>query len=69
MNFQAALGDAAKVSEACIADALKGCESTIAAPMIYATRGGKALRAFLVLEGARLHGIGPNEAKKRCSGD
>lgn len=24
MSFQAALGDAAKVSEACIADALKG---------------------------------------------
>jgi farnesyl diphosphate synthase len=67
MSFQAALGDAAKVSEACIADALKGCESTIAAPMIYATRGGKALRAFLVLEGARLHGIGPNEAKNAAA--
>ena len=67
MSFQAALGDAAKVSEACIADALKGRASAIAEPMIYATRGGKALRAFLVLESARLHGIGPNEARNAAA--
>lgn len=67
MSFQVALGDAAKVSEACIADALKGCESAIAEPMIYATCGGKALRAFLVLESARLHGISPNEARNAAA--
>ena len=67
MGFQAALGDSARVSEACISDALKGCASAIAEPMIYATRGGKALRAFLVLESARLHGIGPNEARNAAA--
>jgi farnesyl diphosphate synthase len=30
--------------------------------MAYATKGGKRLRAFLVLESARLHGIDPNAA-------
>ena len=30
--------------------------------MIYATKGGKGLRGFLVLETARLHGIYPNAA-------
>lgn len=30
--------------------------------MGYATRGGKRLRGFLVLESARLHGVGPDRA-------
>lgn len=30
--------------------------------MAHATRGGKRLRGFLVLESARLHGIGPDQA-------
>ena len=30
--------------------------------MAYAARGGKKLRGFLVLESARLHGIGPEQA-------
>lgn len=40
-----------------IADSLVGTDGPIRDAMIYATSGGKGLRAFLVLESARLHGV------------
>ncbi|MEQ6202797.1 farnesyl diphosphate synthase [Sulfitobacter sp. HNIBRBA2951] len=40
-----------------IAQALEGTCGPIRDAMIYATQGGKGLRAFLVLETARLHGV------------
>ena len=36
--------------------------------MAYATRGGKRLRGFMVLETARLHGIGPDQAIHAATG-
>ena len=37
--------------------------------MRYASHGGKRLRAFLVLESARLHGIAPESGNLARSGD
>ena len=36
--------------------------SPVTDAMLYACEGGKGLRGFLVLEGARLHGVGPTVA-------
>ena len=41
----------------CILDSLAGLDSPVALAVARAVTGGKALRAFLVLETARLHGI------------
>lgn len=54
-----ALSQAAKVAEARIGFALSGLEGEVPAAMLYAVAGGKALRAFLALETARLHQINP----------
>jgi farnesyl diphosphate synthase len=56
-TFLSALNEAAVQTQTYIADGLAGQPGTIAQGMIYATQGGKALRAFLVLESARLHGV------------
>ena len=56
-RFQAALKVAATHTQTYIADALAGQTGPVAEGMIYATQGGKALRAFLVLETARLHTV------------
>ncbi|MCK0141439.1 polyprenyl synthetase family protein [Aliiroseovarius sp. F20344] len=37
-------------------------KGALAEPMRYATAGGKGLRAFLVIEGARLHGVSETRA-------
>ncbi|MFU1476776.1 polyprenyl synthetase family protein [Roseovarius sp. C7] len=37
-------------------------EGELAQAMRYATEGGKRLRAYLVIEGARLHGVPPEQA-------
>lgn len=54
-----ALAQASKVAEARIGFALSGLEGEVPEAMLYAVSGGKALRAFLTLETARLHGINP----------
>ena len=54
-----ALAHARKVAEARIGFALSGLEGDVPEAMLYAVAGGKALRAFLVLETARLHNINP----------
>lgn len=42
-----------------LAGALDGVDLPVARAMAYAMAGGKCLRGFLVLEGARLHGLPP----------
>lgn len=54
-----ALAYAGRVAEARIGFALSGLEGDVPEAMLYAVAGGKALRAFLVLETARLHKIDP----------
>lgn len=61
-SLKDALAHAAKVSEARIGFALSGLTGAVPEAMKYAAAGGKALRAFLVLETARLHGINPAAA-------
>lgn len=61
-RFAQALKDAGTVSAARIAAALDGTEGPIRDAMLYATSGGKGLRAFLVMESARLHGISSQDA-------
>lgn len=54
-----ALAHAAKVAQARVGFALSGLSGDVPAAMLYAVSGGKALRAFLALETARLHHINP----------
>ncbi len=60
--FNDALAQASKVAEARIGFALSGLEGALPQAMLYAVSGGKALRSFLALETARLHGINPASA-------
>jgi len=53
---------AGALAAAQIAKALDGTDGPIRDAMLYATAGGKGLRAFLVLESARLHGIAAADA-------
>ena len=56
-GLSGALEAAGKQSDFWIDGALAGVDGPVADAMRYATRGGKYLRAFLVLESAALHGI------------
>ena len=60
--LQTALDRAAEVAQGHIRVALAGLTGPIPEAMQYAVSGGKALRAFLVLETARLHGIDQQKA-------
>ncbi len=57
LPFAQALTRARDLAESTICDALVGAEGDVADSMIYAVKGGKGLRAFLVIESARLFGI------------
>jgi len=57
-----ALGDAGALATQTIAAALEGTDGPIRDAMLYATTGGKGLRAFLVVESARLHGVNAQDA-------
>ena len=48
--------------------ALDGLSGPLPEAMLYATTGGKGLRAFLVLESARIHGIYPSAASPAAAG-
>ena len=61
-RFAQALRDASMLAAEEIAFALKGTEGPIREAMLYATAGGKGLRAFLVIESARLHGVSARDA-------
>ncbi|WP_249218727.1 polyprenyl synthetase family protein [Falsirhodobacter algicola] len=59
MSFPARLAEAANATEAHLIAALARRDDVpVVEAMRYALRGGKRLRAFLVLESARLHGVG-----------
>ena len=63
MSFETALSAAASRVQDCLLAALANAESgPVSEGMRYALRGGKGLRGFLVIEGARLHGIAPEAA-------
>lgn len=60
--FDAALKDAQGRVQACLDRTLNHYEGVIGEAMRYTTNGGKRLRGFLVIEGARLHGVNPGDA-------
>ncbi|MEX0285764.1 MAG: polyprenyl synthetase family protein [Paracoccaceae bacterium] len=63
MTFPARLSEAADRIETHLAQVVAGLDPVpITRAMAYASQGGKRLRGFLVLEGARLHGIAPEQA-------
>ncbi len=57
-----ALSDASRIVELAIQKALRPDGTAIPDAMMYAVKGGKTLRGFLVLEGAKLHHVDPNVA-------
>jgi farnesyl diphosphate synthase len=57
VGFRPLLAHAAEASVNCIDAALAGQTGPVPDGMRYAVRGGKAIRAFLVLETARLYGV------------
>ncbi|MHA6265671.1 polyprenyl synthetase family protein [Aliiroseovarius sp. CAU 1755] len=54
--FRDRLAQTRALAHACLHSAIRS-EGILAQPMQYATGGGKGLRAFLVMESARLHGV------------
>lgn len=65
--FQDALADAQTRVQAALDTAMAPLDGTIAGAMRYTCQGGKRLRAFLVMEGARLHGVSPEVADKAAA--
>ncbi|MBR3369249.1 MAG: polyprenyl synthetase family protein [Rhodobacteraceae bacterium] len=62
-GFAVRLADAASMTEARLqAEIAAQPASSVRDAMAYAAQGGKKLRAFLVLESAALHGVGPGMA-------
>ena len=66
-GFAQALPAASAAAQQAIFGALANHDSQIADAMRYAVQGGKGLRAFLVIESARLHGADLNAAAT-CAG-
>ena len=62
MSFDAALRSAADRTAAHLHALLADMPGPVGAAMRHAAQGGKGLRGFLVLEGARLHGVDPAQA-------
>ena len=63
MTLALALAEAAELVQAGFDDLLEARAGVpVRDAMLYAVRGGKRLRGFLVLESARLHGVGPERA-------
>jgi farnesyl diphosphate synthase len=62
VDLQGALAGARDAAEGWVRQALAGQNSPVAQAMEYACIGGKGLRAFLVLDSARLHGISQQSA-------
>ena len=55
--LKAGLKRAAERTQETIRACIQPGDGSVGEAMVYATEGGKALRAFLVLEGAKVHGI------------
>ena len=64
MSLSEALAAARSAAARQVEAAMIGTSGPIADAMIYATSGGKGLRAFLVMESARVHGIAPDVADR-----
>lgn len=62
MTLSEAMRLARKGVDAHIRSGLSGVNQPVAEAMLYAVAGGKCLRGFLVLEGARLHGFSAQDA-------
>ena len=62
MFADALRGAAGRAQARLQASLAEGAELPVTHAMRYALRGGKGLRAFLVIEGARLHGVDPDDA-------
>ncbi len=62
--FAAALKDAQTRVQIALDEAMAGLDGTAADAMRYTCQGGKRLRAFLVMEGARLHGVPATQADR-----
>jgi farnesyl diphosphate synthase len=63
VSFDAVLSAAARLVQARLHAALAGrADLPVIHAMRHAAQGGKRLRGFLVLEGARMHGVGPARA-------
>jgi farnesyl diphosphate synthase len=60
--FRARLDDVAAQVQAHLDEVMAPLEGPVAPAMRYTCQGGKRLRAFLVMEGARLHGVRPAQA-------
>jgi farnesyl diphosphate synthase len=65
--FNAALRDAQTRVQGALDRAMAELDGTVADAMRYTCRGGKRLRAFLVMEGARLHGVDPSQADQAAA--
>jgi farnesyl diphosphate synthase len=68
MAFESALAEARALVAAEIDSAIGNVEGNLAAAMRYALHGGKGLRGFLVIEGARLHGRAATDASPAAAG-
>ncbi len=62
VNLSQAMAAARNSVEACVRSASHDLHQPVAEAMLYALAGGKCLRGFLVLEGARLHGFSATDA-------
>ncbi|MCF6234670.1 MAG: polyprenyl synthetase family protein [Rhodobacteraceae bacterium] len=62
MPLNKALAQAGDLATKGIFSALAGLGSPVAQAVAHAVKGGKGLRAFLVLESARIHGVSPDRA-------
>jgi farnesyl diphosphate synthase len=62
--FDAALRDAQVRVQKALDGAMANLDGTISDAMRYTCQGGKRLRAFLVMEGARLHNVAPSQADR-----
>lgn len=60
--FETVIAQARETVTARLSIALAGLRGPLPEAMLYATKGGKGLRGFLVLETARLHGIAAQAA-------
>ncbi len=61
-SFSASLSNAQTIVNARMVDTMEGRDGVLKDAMLYALAGGKCLRGFLVLESARMHGIGRDVA-------
>lgn len=64
--FENALKNAQSRIQTCLDETLSGYRTTVGDAMRYSTKGGKRVRGFLVIEGARLHGV-PTAQADRCA--